>query len=410
MNGICSIAPLLQHHLRCRQRHAFISLAATSVCVFTFIKGEEDDHSSKNIGERQLDLLRSVPSFNNCRQLCKCEEKIHSNNSTQPVSCSTHVTASPKPLSRLTLLLYASKLYPYSKLPIPRLLTPDDPIFSYPELKRGLIRRRKDEEQVKQILSSPEVIDARKNHDQLQLTSALEKMNCVVYGEGITPQMREDFMMKYGCTGYTDDILDYMVHAYKSRGIIEVGSGNGQWARSLNDHYQKQQTLQQTIKSSYDFILAYDNMEQLPLSPRVYHDKTLPANKYFYNKVQQASHLEAVQNNSRGRVLLLVYPPPGSMAIETVHTYCNKSPGYSGSYKNDTIVYVGEGRGGANANDAFFDYFLGCNDGISVDSAKKEENSTEKSQWILEKVMPVRTCPGGKGYEKMFVFKRSTSD
>ena len=48
-------------------------------------------------------------------------------------------------------------------------------------------------------------------------------------------------------------------------------------------------------------------------------------------------------------------------ALETVEAFVNASPGYRGSQQNDTVVYCGEGRGGANANDAFFDYLLGCN-------------------------------------------------
>lgn len=42
--------------------------------------------------------------------------------------------------------------------------------------------------------------------------------------------------------------------------------------------------------------------------------------------------------------LLLVYPPPGDMALRCLH-----------EYRGDTLVYVGEGRGGANASDEFFD-------------------------------------------------------
>lgn len=42
--------------------------------------------------------------------------------------------------------------------------------------------------------------------------------------------------------------------------------------------------------------------------------------------------------------LLLVYPAPGDGAVR-----CMKE------YRGDALVYVGEGRGGANASDAFFD-------------------------------------------------------
>ena len=336
-------------------------------------------------------------------QLCKCEENIQSTaKNIQQTSSST--TTAPQPLSRLTLLLYSSYLYPYSYLKTPRLLTPNDPIFTYQELKRGLAHRQKDEDEVKQILSSSKVREARANNDQVQMNSILKEMNTVVYGKGITPQMREDFLIQYGCTGYTDEILEYLVDKFSSRGIIEVGAGNGQWARALSDHYkqtQKQQSPNSTTKA-FEFVKAYDNMNDLPLSPKIYHKQTLPANKYFYDKVQRLTHIDSVQKYAKGRALLLVYPPPGSMALETVDAYVNASPGYRGSQQNDTVIYVGEGKGGANANDAFFDYLLGCNEATS-----ENEDGIKKSGWVLEKVMNVQKSPGGKGYEKMFIFKRS---
>ena len=95
-------------------------------------------------------------------------------------------------------------------------------------------------------------------------------------------------------------------------------------------------------------------MSTLPLSPIIYHKKTKPAHQYFYSNVYKSSHLRALQSwESRGRVLLLVFPPDGSMAEETVKEYIRVDP-----ERNDTVVYVGEGRGGANANDDFFDIFL----------------------------------------------------
>lgn len=213
-------------------------------------------------------------------------------------------------------------------------------------------------------------------------------------------------MIQHGCTGCTNEIIQYLTHNFASRGIIEVGAGNGQWARALNDAYNKQRhennnTATTSAAAAWEFILAYDNMEQLPLSPMVYHKHTLPANKYFYDKVRQLSHIDAVQE-SRGRVLLLVYPPPGPMALETVRAYLNASCGHYGGLRNDTVVYIGEGRGGANADDAFFDFFLSCEQ-----NAKKGVDGVQRQDcWVIEKVMDVNTSPGGKGYEKLFIFRR----
>eukprot|EP00418_Pyrodinium_bahamense_P055203 CAMPEP_0179168408 /NCGR_PEP_ID=MMETSP0796-20121207/82838_1 /TAXON_ID=73915 /ORGANISM="Pyrodinium bahamense, Strain pbaha01" /LENGTH=84 /DNA_ID=CAMNT_0020871165 /DNA_START=1 /DNA_END=251 /DNA_ORIENTATION=+ len=44
------------------------------------------------------------------------------------------------------------------------------------------------------------------------------------------------------------------------------------------------------------------------------------------------------------RALLLVYPNPGPMAYNCLR-----------NYSGNTLVYVGEGRGGVNGDDAFFD-------------------------------------------------------
>jgi hypothetical protein len=187
----------------------------------------------------------------------------------------------------------------------------------------------------------------------------------------------------------------------RERGFVEVGAGNGQWARALTDchvgycrrNVNRTSYDSSNSSSSWEFVQAYDNMKELPLSPKIYHSKTIPAHRHFYSNVKYcASHTDVVQGSaSQGRVLLLVFPPPGPMAIETIHAYVNARK------ENDTVVYIGEGRGGANGNSELFDYFLGKPYG--------EQNAvTEK--WVLLKIMDVRTCPGGKGYEKMFVFQR----
>ena len=157
------------------------------------------------------------------------------------------------------------------------------------------------------------------------MNTILEEMNALVYGAGVSPQMREDFLMQFGCTGYTPEILQYLVeelgnmNGTTTRGFVEVGSGNGQWARALMDYYKEMQQQNnregnvphhprnKQSSSSWEFVLAYDTMQDLPLSPQIYHRNTVPAEKYFYNNVRQCtSHVDAVQGYaSRGRVLLL---------------------------------------------------------------------------------------------------------
>jgi len=279
-------------------------------------------------------------------------------------------------------------------------------------------------------------MEARETQDQSKMNALLEEMNALVYGKGVSPQDREDFLMRFGCTGHTSDILDYLVNDVgKDRGFVEVGAGNGQWARALTDfhgadadgdswdHSSSSRLRNNNIRNNgkgWEFVLAYDNMQELPLSPQIYHGNTVPAKKYFYDNVRQcASHVDAVQGYpTRGRVLLLVYPPPGPMALETVEAYANAHP------ENDTIVYVGEGLGGANADKEFFEYFLGTNgNDVAAERNSKEQQSQlqqkqqqqeqnrhqrqkQTFQWAVVKVMDVLSSPGGKGFEKMFVLKK----
>lgn len=375
----------------------FAAAASASALFLTWTDGTRNDSLSlvRNGGDTAA-LLFDVNSFSLpnkhlwnglMHSICACESS--SNGKARPIDADV----TPKPLSSLKLLLYKSKLLPHSYLPVPRLLTPKDPVFDYPEFKRGLRHRKRDEVKLNKLLASNELQEARATQNQEKLHSILDQMHKLLYGEGVTPQVREDFLIQNGCTGFTPEILEYLVELGKGRGFVEIGAGNGQWARALTDchvGYCERSAKQSTDKKlqKFEFVQAYDNMQDLPLSPKIYHNRTQPAHRYFYPNVRQCdSHTDVVQGYaSRGRILLLVFPPPAPMAIETIKAYVNAHK------ENDTVVYVGEGKGGANGSDELFDYLLG--------------NSNDGVKWALVKMMNVQICPGGKGYEKMFVFKR----
>jgi hypothetical protein len=170
----------------------------------------------------------------------------------------------------------------------------------------------------------------------------------------------------------------------KERGVVEIGAGNGQWARALMDRYKESSAGQDLYrKKKFDFVLAYDDQSDLPLDQTVFNKKTKIHHDYFYNKVQRcgADFSNTLRKfECRGRILLLVYPPPGPMAFQAVDQYISASP------MNDTVIFVGEGRGGANANNDLFDLF-------------------ENGEWVLTNVMNVIPL-GSKGYEKLFILKR----
>ena len=266
-------------------------------------------------------------------------------------------------------------------LPLPRRLIPNDPIFSDAALKRGLRQRKRDEEALRGF--QPEVLRAvAAGSDQETIRAIHHKVCEIAFGKGVTPQIREDFVIEYGCTGWTDQVLDTLVDVAGSRGFVEIGAGHGQWARALTARHQRNGRKVHR-KNVFEFVLAFDDMSELPLSPDIYHEHTQHYHDYFYPRVRKCDdiHTTLRQWSCRGRVLLLVYPPPGSMAVETVKAYANLGP------ENDTVVYVGEGRGGANADNALFDYL-------------------ESGNWAILQVLPVQTPPGGKGYEKLYILQR----
>lgn len=159
--------------LRRTQRYDFSSLIGLASAFSLFINLNDADETS---GTRKF-YWSTIPSFRHC----KCEESSHSTPTP-----ATEKTSKPASLTWITRFVY-----PYSYLPLPRLLTPFDPVFSYPELNRGLARRQKDEEKVRKILSSPQILEARIKKDQKRLQNILEDMNAVIYGKGVTPQMRQ---------------------------------------------------------------------------------------------------------------------------------------------------------------------------------------------------------------------------
>jgi hypothetical protein len=265
-------------------------------------------------------------------------------------------------------------------LPVPRVLTPSDPALKLP--KRHMQRRIRDEQAVRALLEQGPNL-----RDQPEKIKGLHDKICeVTFGKGVTAQMREDFLLQYGCTGWNDDVLETIVEVCETRGIVELGAGHGQWARAITETYQKSKEGTVNPRKKFDFVLAYDNMSNLPLNTHIYNPYTKPHNDYFGNVHELGAEVKDTARvlqswASRGRVLLLVYPPLGDMAINIVREYANVAP------ENDTVIFVGEGRGGANGNAALFDFF-------------------ESGDWVLLEVRDVLKPPGDKGYEKLYILQR----
>jgi hypothetical protein len=286
-----------------------------------------------------------------------------------------------------------------ASLPLPRLMQPNDGDLTLSA--RCIRQRQQDDQRIRQL--QQELLTAIHEKNQALAASLLTRIYTILYGinnnvdsttssqMSFSPQDRQDFLQRYGCTGWTEHILMVLLELGQDRGLVEMGAGQGQWARALTDrHFKLQDSSLSSIKQKqtkhFEFVLAYDNKSALPLNPEIYHNKTLPYQQHFYDKVQDCSNDTTFQSifrswECRGRVLLLVYPGPDDMAVNALKAYTEADARF-----NDTLVFVGEGRGGANANDAFFDRL-------------------ESGDWVLETILPVRVF-GTKGYERMFVFKR----
>lgn len=268
------------------------------------------------------------------------------------------------------------------ELPTPRVLTPSDPLFQTSQMKRGLKQRKADEHSLEKI--QKDIMICVQANDRKCIEKNMQRVNQVLYGKGVTMQAREEFLVKYGCAPYDDAILGKILSFGKP--IMDIGAGNGQWSKALSDRVEEKAVKRQKKMMMRDYVVAYDNGSAIPLNTEIYHKLTKPARDYFFN-VQTMDGVSAVkQIKNRGRILLLVYPPPGKMAIDIVKSYAEFP-------ENDLIVFVGEGVGGANGSEELFDYLR------SVDE--------DGNAWVLLESMNVPEVEGGgKGFEKVFIFQK----
>lgn len=298
---------------------------------------------------------------------------------------SSYTATNRRPPSLLNRVLVSIGIF---SLPLPRPLTPNDPAFS---ISRKFLRKRQNDEEKMRKLVTEDAPKLRGDPDlEKKMASLRQEIFELAYGKGVTAQMREDFLIHYGCTGFRDEILDRLVELCAARGIVEVGAGHGQWQKALTDAYSREIEHGNTGKrKNFDFCLAYDNNSNLPLNTHIYNQYTQPHHDHFgtVQKVESTIHVEKVLRSwaCRGRALLMVYPPPGPMAIDTLKVYADASS------DNDTLIYVGEGRGGANGDDAFFDFL-------------------ENGEWILVDILEVLRPPGDKGCEKLYILYRTRRD
>lgn len=161
----------------------------------------------------------------------------------------------------------------------------------------------------------------------------------------MTPEAVRERADTYGNVKWSEEALAI---ALECSPLVEIGAGRGQWQKALSDRGAD--------------IISFDNMS----SPGI--------RRGLIGKVLHGE--EEVASEHSNRSLLLVYPNPGCMARKCLEFYTG-----------DTLVYVGEGRGGVNADGDFFDLLA--------------------ANWKLLKSSPVDTLPDC--YERLWVLRRAST-
>ncbi|KAL3916534.1 MAG: hypothetical protein SGILL_005136, partial [Bacillariaceae sp.] len=100
------------------------------------------------------------------------------------------------------------------RLSTPRLVTGKDPALKLP--KKAIQQRQSDETELRRLMEEAQALQLRNQNEQQppkqeQLHQLGQKLFQTAYGKGVTPQQREDFLVRYGCTGWTEEIVEYLV-------------------------------------------------------------------------------------------------------------------------------------------------------------------------------------------------------
>lgn len=242
--------------------------------------------------------------------------------------------------------------------------------FVYPELQAAIAFRQRSAVAMQAYMRSmqPEVAKCRALQ-QARATACFELLRrrvekesaAILYGFPNAAEMRALYVQRFGCAAWTDEALDELA---KHSPLLELGAGAGQWQQALVQRHGK----------SVD-VVAFDNgSSPSPVRPQFGQpgDPSKPGVAYGDERMlSQPAHAQ--------RTLLLCYPPPlsdSAMAMQALQRY-----------KGSVLLYVGEGRGGVNAGDAFFDVL--------------------ERDWSVERTLPLQPFPSN--CEKLFVLKRRSA-
>jgi len=71
-----------------------------------------------------------------------------------------------------------------------------------------------------------------KNHDVIRVEDRIALANDisrVVYGKNFTAEMRQAYLMEFGCSSWTSEAIDLLQRLGEGKGFIEIGAGNGNY-------------------------------------------------------------------------------------------------------------------------------------------------------------------------------------
>jgi hypothetical protein len=77
------------------------------------------------------------------------------------------------------------------------------------------------------------------HHENDKIGPLLKQSYEILYGKDLSPKERQVLLQRYGCAGWTEDVILTALGLGANRGFVEVGAGNGQWARVLTDRFKQ---------------------------------------------------------------------------------------------------------------------------------------------------------------------------
>lgn len=176
----------------------------------------------------------------------------------------------------------------------------------------------------------------------------------------------EEYHNNVGMSLLTQSAFNALVSVGKRSGIVSIGAGSG---------FTEYLLASEGVK-----VVAYDTMDMKSPSSSF---RIWWATSNWFDIVKSGNHAAATVHSNR--TLLLSWPESDSnMGVKTLKYY-----------RGDTLVYIGEGRGGRCANDAFFDY-IDVHYTVVMEIPIKSHYDMKDFMWVLKKVkvgIPTKKIP-----------------